>query len=127
MELGKLKLVRRWDSLVLMLTVVSLLGLSSCYYDNEEELYGSDCDTTAVSYANDIWPIINGNCQTGCHGPGGSGNGIFTDHASVLAKVTNGSMLARVVEQQNMPPNGELTACQVEKFRAWILNGAPNN
>jgi hypothetical protein len=115
------------ESLALAGVVCTLLGLSSCYYDNEEELYGTDCDTTAVSYANDIWPIINGNCQTGCHGPGGSGNGIFTDHASVLAKVTNGSMLARVVEQQNMPPNGELTACQVEKFRAWILNGAPNN
>ncbi len=109
------------------LGVFALLGLSSCYYDNEEELYGADCDTTGVSYADDIWPIINGNCQTGCHGPGGSGNGIFTDHASVLAKVTNGSMLARVVEQQNMPPNGELTSCQVELFRAWILNGAPNN
>lgn len=127
MELGKWNIVRRLDSLLLAGVICTLLGLSSCYYDNEEELYGSDCDTTAVSYANDIWPIINGNCQTGCHGPGGSGNGIFTDHASVLAKVNNGSMLARVVEQQNMPPNGQLTSCQVEKFRAWILNGAPNN
>jgi cytochrome c5 len=127
MEKGKWFLVGRWDSVLLMLTVTSLLGLSACYYDNEEELYGADCDTTAVSFADDIWPIINGNCQTGCHGPGGGGNGIFTDHASVAAKVTNGTMLLRVVEQQNMPPNGELTTCQVELFRAWILNGAPNN
>lgn len=127
MENGLLKLVKKWDSILLVLTVSSLLGLSSCYYDNEEELYGADCDTTAVSFADDIWPIINGNCQTGCHGPGGSGNGIFTDHASVAAKVTNGSLMLRVVEQQSMPPNGELTACQVELFRAWILNGAPNN
>lgn len=120
-------MVREMDRVLLVLIVSSLLGLSACYYDNEEELYGTECDTTAVSFTNDIWPIINGNCQTGCHAPGGSGNGIFTDHASVFAKVTNGSLLPRVVEQQTMPPNGELTACQVQLFEAWILNGAPDN
>jgi cytochrome c5 len=114
------------DRLFILLVIASLIGLSSCYYDVEDELYGS-CDTTAVSYATDIWPAIESSCLTGCHGPGGSGNGIFTDHASVLAKVNNGSMLARVVEQGNMPPNGGLTDCQREKFRAWILEGAPNN
>jgi hypothetical protein len=105
-----------------------LLGLSSCYYDNEEDLYGITCDTTAVSYSADIWPIIETNCQTGCHAPGGSAIGhIFTDHASVLAKVTNGSMMNRVVELRNMPPSGVLTDCQVNRMRAWILQGALDN
>ena len=105
-----------------------LLGLSSCYYDNEEDLYGSTCDTTAVSYAADIWPIIETNCQTGCHAPGGSAIGhIFTDHASVMAKVINGSMKNRVVVQRDMPPGTVLTDCQVQKVEAWMLQGALDN
>ncbi len=116
------------DRLLLLLSVTSLLGLSACYYDNEEDLYGTECDTTAVSFADDIWPIIETNCQTGCHAPGGSATGhIFTDHASVLAKVTNNSLMLRVVEQRTMPPTGELTDCQVDRVAAWILNGAPDN
>ncbi|MCF8256031.1 MAG: hypothetical protein K9J06_00640 [Flavobacteriales bacterium] len=114
------------DRILIALFFLSLFGLSSCYFDVEDELYGN-CDTTAVSFATDIWPAIETTCLTGCHAPGGSGNGIYTDHASVLAKVTNGSLMARVVEQANMPPNGGLTDCQRQKFEAWILNGAPDN
>lgn len=113
------------------LTCIVLL-FSSCYYDNEEELYENynnlnPCDTAEVSYANDITPLIEGNCVTGCHIAGGTGNGIFENHASVKDKVDNGSMLQRVVVAQDMPPGGGLTQCQIDQMEAWILNGAPNN
>jgi len=106
--------------------------LSSCYYDNEEELYEyynqqNQCDTSAVSFANDIMPMIQGNCVTGCHVPGGTGNGIFENYAEVKAKVDNGSMMQRVVVAQDMPPGTALTQCQIMQMQAWILNGAPNN
>lgn len=116
------------DRIIIALTIATLLGLSSCYYDNEEDLYGVGCDTTAVSYTSDIWPIIETNCQTGCHAPGGSAIGhIFTDHASVMTKVINGSLKNRVVVQRNMPPSGVLTDCQVQKLEAWMLQGALDN
>jgi hypothetical protein len=116
------------DRLPFLLFIASLLGLSACYYDNEEDLYGTGCDTTAVSYAADIWPLIETNCQTGCHAPGGSAIGhIFTDHVSVMAKVINGSMKNRVVVQRDMPPGTVLTDCQVQKVEAWMLQGALDN
>lgn len=104
----------------------------SCYYDNEEELYEhynnlNPCDTAVVSFSSDIFPLIEGNCVTGCHIAGGTGNGIFENHASVKDKVDNGAMLQRVVVEQNMPPGGGLTQCQIDQMEAWILNGAPNN
>lgn len=110
----------------------SMLMFSSCYYDNEEELYeyynqANPCDTAAVSFANDIMPMIQGNCITGCHVAGGSGNGIFENYNEVKAKVDNGSMMQRVVVNQDMPPGGSLTDCQISQVQAWILNGAPNN
>ena len=53
-----------------------LLLLQSCYYDSVEELYPNpvECDTTNVSYATDVWPIIESNCVV-CHsGAAPSGN-----------------------------------------------------
>ena len=40
---------------------------SSCYYDNNEELYGTiNCDTVDISYTADILPILENACLT-CH------------------------------------------------------------
>jgi hypothetical protein len=115
---------------VLLLASISLL--SSCYYDNEEEVYEyynnlNSCDTAAVSFSADILPMIQGNCVSGCHVAGGTGNGIFENYLEVKAKVDNGSMLQRVVVAQDMPPAGTFTDCQIAMVQAWILNGAPNN
>ncbi len=102
-----------------------------CYYDNEEELYqyvNGQCDTTAVSYADDIVPLLQAQCNTsGCHIAGGTGDGLFENHPAVLAKVNNGSMQDRVIDQRNMPPNGTLSDCQVATFQAWLDAGAPDN
>lgn len=117
---------------VLLLSGMTML--TSCYYDNEEELYeyynqSNPCDTSNVSFANDIMPMIQGNCITGCHVAGGSasGSGIFENYAEVKAKVDNGSLLNRVVVVQDMPSGGSLTDCQISQVQAWILNGGPNN
>jgi hypothetical protein len=117
---------------LIMALLFSIGLLSSCYYDNEEELYEyynqqNQCDTTAVSFVDDIMPMIQGNCITGCHVAGGTGNGIFENYAEVKAKVDNGSMMQRVVVAQDMPPGTTLTQCQISQMQAWILNGAPNN
>ncbi|MBI1288929.1 MAG: hypothetical protein GC178_15280 [Flavobacteriales bacterium] len=113
--------------------LISMVLLSSCYYDNEEQVYeyynqNNTCDTSAVTFANDIMPMIQGNCVSGgCHMAGGTGNGIFENYSEVKAKVDNGSMMQRVVVAQDMPPGGGLTSCQISQMQAWILNGAPNN
>lgn len=116
-------------ALILALAV----STQGCYYDNEEELYElwyaqNVCDTLNVSYSQDIKPIIDGQCATsGCHVAGGTGNGIFDNYNAVKAKVDNGSMMQRVVVTRDMPPSTTLTECNVQKFKAWINAGAPNN
>lgn len=109
------------------------MALTGCYYDNEEELYqyyyeNNQCDTANVTFADDIFPIIQGNCAiSGCHIAGGAGNGIFENHAGVKAKVDNGSFFTRVIDQRDMPPGAPLNDCQIEKLTAWLNAGAPNN
>jgi len=124
--------MNRTHSLIGALLLGVMLMLSSCYYDNEEELYEyynqqNTCDTSAVSFATDIMPMIQGNCVSGCHVAGGTGVGIFENYAEVKAKVDNGSMNNRVVVVRDMPPANALTDCQILQMQAWILNGAPNN
>ncbi len=124
--------MNRTHSLIGALLLGGMLMLSSCYYDNEEELYEyynlqNTCDTSVVSFATDIMPMIQGNCVSGCHVAGGTGVGIFENYAEVKAKVDNGSMNNRVVVVRDMPPANALTDCQILQMQAWILNGAPNN
>jgi len=48
----------------LFIPIITLI-LSSCYYDNQESLYGNPnpvCDTTAVKYSTHILPILETNC-----------------------------------------------------------------
>jgi len=111
---------------VLLLT----LFLSSCYYDNEDELYPGNipCDTAQVTYSIQVEPIISASCASAsCHVLGGTGSGNFQNYSGVKSKVDNGSFMNRVIVQQNMPPNGDLSACEIEQLKVWLSNGAPNN
>lgn len=116
-----------------LMAALLLIGLSGCYYDNEEELYQyyyqqNACDTSSISFSGDIFPIIQGNCATvGCHVAGGSAPGIFSNYAGVMDKVNNGSFENRVLIQRDMPPAGALTDCQINLIQAWLNAGAPDN
>lgn len=115
------------------LTVLPLslfvISLNSCYYDKEEVLYKNDsCDTTDVSYRNEIQPIINNNCAiAGCHVQGGTGVGLYENYTQTKASVDKGTFFERVVVQKTMPPSEPLSQCQIDHIKQWVNNGAPNN
>lgn len=113
---------------ILLLGFISLL-FSSCYYDNSEELYpdaGSNCDTTDVSYAATIAPIMQAQCVS-CHS-GANPSGGFD-----ISNYTNQSASAQLIYERMidvnspMPPAGLLDACSVNKVKSWYENGAKNN
>ena len=115
------------------LLVGVLLLFSSCYKDNEEDLYKNyyaqnQCDTSNVRFSTDIMPIIQGNCATtGCHVQGGTGPGIFVNYKGVMDKVNSGTFEKRVLIDKNMPPAAPLTDCQQQQIQAWLNAGAHNN
>lgn len=122
----------RFLSVSCMFVCFFALLLQGCKYDSEEELYSDDgftCDTTNISFSEDIEPIIDNSCATtGCHVPGGDGNGVFTRFNELKEKVNNESLRQRVVVIQDMPKGPEtLTTCQINQVEAWINIGAPNN
>ena len=111
---------------ILLLPLLALLA--ACGAENEDDLFGDDCDLTAVSYAADIAPIIETRCATtGCHVAGGSGPGILETYANVKAMVDAGTFEDRVIVQQNMPPSTPLDDCQIDQIEDWLAQGAPDN
>jgi len=108
-------------------------GLNACYYDNVEHLYpsGGDCDTTNVTYSNDVWPVINSKC-TGCHsGTAPSGNVKLENYNDIKISGENGGLLGTIRYENGwspMPKGGsKILDCDILKIEVWQNQGYPNN
>ncbi len=113
---------------------------SSCYYDNNEELYGTiECDTLNISFNADILPILENSCLT-CHsatsaGVLGGGNTLegFDNLSNYITPgdAENSTFYASVAwipGTSFMPLGGEkLGSCDIAKIKSWINDGATNN
>lgn len=112
---------------------LSLFG--SCYYDNKEDLYqnfnDTNCNTDSVTYSTNISSIIGTNCAvSGCHvGPNAQNNLDLSLYAEVKSIADNNQLVGRITGTSGalMPPGGALPNCDIEKIKAWVSNGAPNN
>lgn len=114
-------------------TLISLI-VSSCYYDNEEDLYpglSGQCDTTGVTYAEVVAPILASNCNT-CHNPSTASGDVILSTYEGLKTVVNSGIFRKAINHESgatpMPQNGnKLPACELLKIDAWINQGAPQN
>lgn len=111
---------------------------SSCYKDNEEELYPQveTCDSTDVSYASTISSIIQLNCY-GCHSnsaSGVAGAGIsFEGHENISSYISNNQerflgAIQHLSGYSPMPKGGQkLNNCDISKIKNWINEGVQDN
>lgn len=133
--------MERHNKRLLGISVVALLYtmlLTSCYYDNEEYLYPESaiCDTENMSYANDVWPVINASCK-GCHSGASPGGGIKLENysdvaASAAIQAGNYGSLSGAINHASgnspMPKNSDkLSDCSINKIDAWIEQGTFDN
>jgi hypothetical protein len=120
----------------ILLVLGSLMLIPGCYYDNEEDLYptpvgGNNCDTTAITYAIDIQPQLDAHCYS-CHGAGSPmGSVNLEDYSGVHAVAMSGQLYCALswgTGCHPMPDQGQkLPDCTINKFKAWIDEGAQNN
>ena len=109
-------------------------SLSSCYNDNEEDLYlkyptSSACDTTAVTYSTSVAPIFATYCN-GCHGGGNPSVNIATDNYDAV--VAHMDRIKGCVHHESgfsaMPKDSSpLSTCDLAKIDIWIRDGMQNN
>ncbi len=118
----------------LLLLGLLILFMWACTYTNEEELYGAlpdTCDSTNVTYAADILPVLQQNCYS-CHQqPVSSGGVNLEGHSRVRTVATSGRLLGAITHASGfspMPKNaGKLSDCDINKIRRWINQGALDN
>jgi hypothetical protein len=112
-------------TIILISVVLSIIISISCKKEKKQTLASVDC--TTITFSSTIMPIINSNCSgSGCHGSGSS-NGEFTSHSTIKPYADNGKLKSRVIDIQDMPKGGSLTADQLAQINCWLNAGAPNN
>ncbi|MFT7606221.1 MAG: hypothetical protein ACI8VT_003821 [Saprospiraceae bacterium] len=118
--------------LPLLILCFGIFAVSCGDDDTVEPEEGIDCTGVDPSYMTDIKPIIDATCAlAGCH-VAGFVNGDYTTYAGLKAKVDNGSLLRRAVEDKDMPSPDttgptSLSTDQIKLINCWIEDGAPNN
>lgn len=123
--------------LVLFIVSTGLMFQAGCYYDKEEELYPPQpCDTSNVSYAITIVPILSNRCYS-CHSNANAqnfGNGIsFEGYANISSYfATSTQIFIGAINHQAgypaMPPaEPKLTSCNINQIESWIAAGYPDN
>jgi mono/diheme cytochrome c family protein len=124
---------------LLVLAGAALL-LGGCASQNGEDLLASgpqpapgvpSCDTTRVTYAATVAPLLLQNCGS-CHANGVALGGVaLGSYAQVKTVVDRGRLLGVVDHAPGfspMPKGGtQLSVCDRAKLRRWVRAGALNN
>ncbi|MCB0657290.1 MAG: hypothetical protein KDC57_14190 [Saprospiraceae bacterium] len=123
----------KFHSYVLVITGLAMMCLTSgCYYDNEEDLYPPvDCNTSNMSYAGTIDPIISNNCLS-CHNAQFPQGGVVLEgYENLHNYVINGRLKGSIQHDSGFSPMpqgaGKLPTCFIQQINAWIDQGAQNN
>jgi hypothetical protein len=109
-----------------------VLFVISCNYDAEDVLYGNKiCETTSMSYKEDISPIITQNCFA-CHRNNSTISSLSLEgYDNLLSQVESGSLVGTIKHLSGYSPMpqglSKMSDCNISKIEAWIAQGALNN
>ena len=116
--------------LVLLLVTGSVLLLDSCYYSNEEDIYGqgSNCDLTTAKYSQKVKSVLSANCES-CHGAGLQSGGIRLDSYAAVKSLAESGVLLKVIRHESgvvpMPYGlAKMSDCNISVIEEWVKNGA---
>lgn len=107
----------------LAITIIYLL-LASCSKKQAEEIVPENPGPEKITYNNFAQALFQTRCS-GCHGPGGPASAAFTfnGYASVTANAER--IRQAVIVTKRMPPNGSLSAAELQSLTKWFDDGMP--
>lgn len=121
--------------MLLKVAAVLLVLVTGCNYSHgpDPAPQPASCDTTAVTYAGVISPIFDTNCRQ-CHGKAvykkSGGSNDLSDYKSI--KDQPAGLIVHCIQHDPgyaaMPIGGaKLADCDIERIKAWMAAGQPNN
>ncbi len=122
---------------LLIILSIFAVAIQSCYYDNAEELYPAitdGCDTTNVTYSNNIQNIISSRCY-GCHSNtsySDYGGGVALEgYDNIKISADNGGLIGTITHNPDytaMPKgSSKMDDCKINQIKTWVAQGAKNN
>jgi hypothetical protein len=122
--------------LSLLILMICMVTVNSCYYDKEDLLYGSNnapcTDTTGtISYTQKVVPVLQQYCYS-CHtGSFPSGGIMMGTYATDKAIAQNGKLHGSISYSAGYSPMPKgmpkLNNCQVAVIKKWVDAGMLNN
>jgi len=108
-----------------------VLLFNRCVNKNETELYSNICDTTNLTFSNDIKPILQANCYV-CHAASIQSGGFNMEDFNEIVKRLNSGLLINAINRKDGYPQmpkfqDKLPACIIAKITAWNNAGHPQN
>ena len=120
--------------ITMLIIFIITLTISSCYYDKEDLInpVNANCDLNAVTYQGTVVALLQSNGCLGCHsGSTPSGNISLAGHNNVKVVAQNGKLYGVINHSPGyspMPQGGnKMNSCAINKIKAWIDAGSPNN
>jgi hypothetical protein len=121
-------------NLVIIIVLLASVFFTGCYRDNETDLYpvNGSCETSGVTYATTVVPILQSNGCMSCHSGGApSGNISLEGYVNVRSAAINGKLYGTINHSAGyspMPQGGnKMSNCNINKIKAWIDSGSINN
>jgi uncharacterized membrane protein len=100
---------------VIIFSFAIIFFFTNCKKKETTKAYSPSCSGTK-SFANDVSPLIQGNCVS-CHSNYSTYTQIKASAASIRSSIVGGSM----------PKGNSLTEAQKNNIVCWIDAGMPNN
>ena len=119
------------NCLLSLLLFIGMVTSQSCEYRDEETLYPQVCDTTQVTYALVIAPLVELRC-TPCHDAQAIESSIpLVGYDNIKAMVDAGRLLGAIHHEVGFSPmpkdRSKLAECEILTFDRWVTDGALNN
>ena len=124
-------------------SLLILILLHSCYYDNADELNpGTEpCDTPGVlSFSPDTLRLLRRSSRSQSEGSGAStgsqSNYGLDSYSSVISTINSSGTFIKTITHDPtissskwMPlnSNAKISECNIQKIHAWLNRGLPNN
>lgn len=117
-----------------MLGIILMVAVA-CADDNEEDLMpqqpAQHCDTNTVTFSGSVAPILATNCYA-CHAANiAEGGVVLSNYSGVKEKVDDGRLIGAITHAAGFAPMpqgaAKLSACEIDKIKKWVNDGALNN